>query len=221
MERRESFRLGFGRENNDPGFGDMWFGTYNPEVDKSSVVTRLAGGYRTNEAAGYDPFPKNAKQGELFNWEQPRIKGLYKGNNARKEDVGAMLGVAALESKRRWGVEPEPDALLSPDGVRVADKLTGKRHNVNYQEHLDPESLREYGNDTSEWVTNIARWSGTDNPVKPLKNVDVYDGDKFFRDKLASLRSESKNTLNTEDISLPLSRTKSFKQEILPGMDKA
>jgi hypothetical protein len=240
VERRESFKLGYSRENNDPGFGDTWFGTRDPEVDKSSVVARLVGGYRTNQASDYAPFPKNAErgwkpgqgpiteQGELFNWEQPRIKGLYKGENARKEDVGAMLGVAALESKKRWGVEPEPDKTLSPDGARVANKLTGRQHNINYQAHFEPDDLRQYGNETSEWVTDMARGYDTghgESKVKPLRNVEVLEGSRFFRNKIASLRSENKNTLNTEGISLPslgsLSRTKSFKQEVLPGMDKA
>jgi hypothetical protein len=243
VERKEAFKLGYSAENTDSGFGDVWFGVHNPDVESSAAVARLVGGYRTTKTGGYDPFPKTtdtdsdmadyggrrtAEQGELFNWEQPRIKGFYKGENAPKGSSGAILGVAALESKRRWGVEPEPDTALSPDGVRVAERLTGKKRESNYQAHFNEDDLRAYGNETSNWIVDSARGYDTghgESKTQPLRLAEVSEGSKFYQDKLAKVRAEKPNTLNTEGINLPslsaLSRTKEFKQETLPGMDKA
>ena len=234
-ERREAFKLGFGSENNDPGFGDNWFGIRSGFTDakgepleNSTSVARVAGGYRTNSDGYYSAFPEGIGQGELFNWEHPRIKGLYRGENSPKIDLSAALGMAVAESKKRWGVEPLEDTSLTDDSARVVKKLTGRVHEPNYHDSYTPEELRSYGNATSTWVDNMAEGSptngGNGRDVTPLQTSDIEEGSRTIRNKVASL-SKKNNTLDTKGIKLPslgaLSRTKAFKQETLPGMGTA
>jgi hypothetical protein len=232
-ERREAFKLGFGSENNDPGFGDNWFGIRSgfrdakgEPLENSTSVARVAGGYRTNSDSFYSAFPEGDGQGELFNWEPPRIKGLYRGENSPKIDLGVALGMAAAESKKRWGVEPLEDTSLTDDSARVVKKLTGRSHEPNYHDSYTPEELRSYGNASSTWVDDLARGSSTNGSVgrnvTPLQISDIEEGSRTIRNKVANLPNKN-NALDTKGIKLPslgaLSRTKAFKQETLPGMD--
>jgi hypothetical protein len=107
--RREAFSVEHGRNNNHPGYADKWIGVRNE--DGAASVARLTGGYITSENPNYKAFPKGdpslldftgeggAGQGELFNWEHPQIKGLYRGDDSSKMDLGAVLGMAVNESK--------------------------------------------------------------------------------------------------------------------------
>ena len=117
---REAFTVGFGRENLDPGYIDKWFGLRGGvDSQNGTSVARLTGGYRTNNESHYSPFPEGRAQGELFNWEPPRIKGLYRGDNSPEVDLGTTLGMAVAESKKRYGVNPLPDKSLTADSARV------------------------------------------------------------------------------------------------------
>jgi hypothetical protein len=222
--RREAFSIGNGpNAYNDSAYADKWLGVRNE--DGATSVARLTGGYKTTEHPGYTAFPKQPPapdeagspipmyQGELFNWEHPQIKGLYRGDGSSKLDLGAVLGMAVNESKNRWGVEPIEDEQLSEESAELTKKLTGRDKPVNYHRGYGKDESRDYGNTMARIVDTRAKDSGG----QALPASDIEEGSKTIRDKVAELRKakkqSSKNTMPNE------SRVSAFKQTIIPGME--
>ena len=219
--RREAFSIGNGaKAYNDPDYADKWLGVRNAEG--ASSVARLTGGYLTSNHPRYEAFPKQPPasdeagsgvpmyQGELFNWEQPEVKGLYREDGSSKMDLGAVLGMAVNESKNRWGVEPIEDEQLSEDSAKLTKKLTGRDKPVNYHRGYDKAQSREYGNTMARIVNARAKDSGGE--ILPTSLIE--EGSKTIRAKVSEARktknSVSKNTMPQEG------RVSLFKQETLP-----
>lgn len=227
--RREAFSVGNGTTAyNDPGYADKWLGVRNAEG--ASSVARLTGGYITSNHPRYEAFPKQPPapdeagsaipmyQGELFNWEHPQIKGLYREDGAgsqwsarrvsSKMDLGAVLGMAVNESKNRWGVEPIEDKQLSEGSAKITKKLTGRTKPVNYHAGFDKDDSRGYGNLMARTVDDKAL---TDGQVLPASLIE--EGSKTIRAKVSEVRKAknnfSKNTMPKEG------RVSPFKQETL------
>ena len=221
---RQAFTVGFGRENLDPGYVDKWFGLRGGvDSQNGTSAARLAGGYRTNNESHYNPFPEGAKQGELFNWEPPRIKGLYRGDNSPEIDLGTTLGMAVAESRKRYGVNPIPDHALTADSARVSDKLLGGKHDVNYRPNDLPEDLREYGNNTTQWVDDMANNTGyrpAGNETTMLPPSAIEEGSKTIRDAVRNLR-KNKQEIRIDSFKQESPQGPAFKQDSLPGFEKA
>jgi len=224
---REAFTVGFGRENLDPGFVDKWFGLRGGvDSQNGTSAARLTGGYRTNSESHYSPFPPikpgGYQQGELFNWEPPMIKGLYRGDNSPEIDLGTTLGMAVAESKKRYGVNPLPDDALTADSAKVSDKLLGGKHEVNYQSHYSPEDLREYGNRTTNWVDEMANNTGyrpPGNDTTMLPPSAIEEGSRTIRDAVRNLR-KGRQESRVDSFKQEAPKGPAFKQETLPGFEK-
>lgn len=231
--RREAFSVEHGRDNNHPGYADKWIGIRSGETTPfgtprygSASVARLTGGYITSENPNYKAFPKGdpslldfigeggTGQGELFNWEHPQIKGLYRGDNSSKMDLGSALGMAVNESKRRWGVEPIEDEQLSAESAELTKKLTGRDNPVTYHKGYSKSDARSYGNMMANIVDTRAKDSSSS---EILPASDIEEGSKTIRTRVSELRKaknqSSKNTMPNE------SRVSAFKQTIIPGME--
>jgi hypothetical protein len=219
--RREAFSIGNGpNAYNDSVYADKWLGVRN--ADGAASVARLTGGYKTMEHPGYTAFPKQPPapdeegspipmyQGELFNWEHPQIKGLYRGNDSSKMDLSAVLGMAVNESKNRWGVEPIEDEQLSEESAELTKRLTGRDNPVNYHPGFSKDDSREYGNTMARIVDARAKDSGG----QALPASDIEEGSKTIRTKVSELRRASKTALKN---TMPQEgRASIFKQELLP-----
>lgn len=233
QSRREAFSVEHTNQDKDPGFVDKWFGirdgdTTGEPQQSSASVARLVGGYRTNNDAHYRPFPgrvphlldfigeSGTGQGELFNWEHPQIKGLYRGDNSTGVDLGNALGIAAAESKKRFGVEPLEDEALADESAKVTKKLTGRDNPVTYHAGWGKKESRAYGNMMANMIDRRARESSS-SEILPASAIE--EGRTVVRNKLAEMRKpknqDSKNIIpNPQE-----SRVSAFKQTIIPGME--
>lgn len=181
-----------------PGMESNWVGLTRPSGE--SAVAQLTGGFVMPPLRGwrnsYEAFPEGQDQGELFNLKTPRIQGWYKTRGASSADAMNVLGVAAEESKRRYGVYPQPDDTLSEDSARVVSKLLGKPVRTTYNEGSSRRSRANEGNATADSIADSLREAErTGNiPIKRHTEEDLNAGSNLVRTMIAARRGGNKPT---------------------------
>jgi hypothetical protein len=207
-----------------PGMESNWVGITRPSGE--SAVAQLTGGFEMPPMRGwrnnYEAFPEGQEQGELFNLRTPRIQGWFKTHGASSADAMNVLGIAAEESKRRYGSYPQPDETLSEDSARVVSKLTGKHVPTTYLEGSSKRSRANEGNATADSIADSLREAERtgEAPIRRHTEEDLDAGRKLVRTMIAARRGGNKPT--TEAPTNPSAvRGKQFKdpnQLELPGI---
>lgn len=182
------------------GDEERWISLSRPSG--TTAVAKLTGGYiypsKSGRLTRYEAFPDGQAQGELFNLKQPRIQGWYKSADTSAVDAMNVLGVAAEESKRRYGAYPQPDETLSEDSARVVSKLAGKTVYPNYDVGADRKDRQDFGNflantitdklERAELVNRENRLGAGEVPVKRHTADDLDAGRSLVRAMLAMRR---------------------------------
>jgi len=179
-----------------PGHEENWTVLDRPSGE--AAVAKLTGGYNMPRHHSYEAFPEGKSQGELFNVKTPRIEGWYKTDTTSAADAMNVLGVAANESKRRYGQYPQPDDTLSPASAPVVGKLVGKKIEPNYHTNASRASLAEDGNTVANVMVDrmdIAENRGT--PVRVHSAEDLTAGRNLVR----SMISKRKGIKDTSKVS--------------------
>jgi len=182
-----------------PGQESRWVGLTRPSGESS--VAQLTGGFVMPSTvrgwrSDYEAFPDGQEQGELFNLRTPRIQGWFKTHGASSADAMNVLGIAAEESKRRYGSYPQPDETLSEDSARVVSKLTGKRVNANYLEGSSRRGRSNEGASTADSIADSLRKAERtgEAPIRRHTEEDLDAGRNLVRTMIAARRGGNKPT---------------------------
>lgn len=212
-------------DDTSPEYVNKWFGIKDLG-GPGAALTRLEGGLIGTDSHMYRPFPGSGfsdepVQGELWNWKQPQIKGMYRNDKASSMDAMATLGMAANESKRKWGVEPLPDTSLSADSARVTAGLTGTPARTTYKAYEDKEGLRDYGNSTTQWLLNNAQAEVTrgSDKVRNLPESAIAEGTAAVRNKLRDTQAKQRAEETSRVEPTKQNVGNQFKQYALPGFE--
>ncbi|CAB4175089.1 hypothetical protein UFOVP965_111 [uncultured Caudovirales phage] len=253
MPRREAFETGMNPTSRDylgSGFTSNTYTVHQRDEapgggDIGVSSASLYGGYVMPDSMAYRPHPKisaaedswdpgpamrqikgTVEQGELFNWQHPKISGLYRSNKSPKTDTAAALGLAVNASRKLYGVDPEPDSLLSSDSAPLAGKLTGKQFATTHLEEDSKKALRVYGDYTASTYGDSARINragGGSQPVRDIPESETQAGSDLIRNKLresiAARRAPVVNKVAALTGKLPdLKALKQNAPRTLPGM---
>ena len=179
------------------GHEERWTAISRPTGE--AAVAKLTGGYDMPRSRDYTAFPEGQAQGELFNLKTPRIEGWYKTEGASAADAMNVLGVAAKESKKRYGSYPQPDDTLSKDSAAVVSKLVGKEVAPTYNTHLARWERASEGDSMANIIVDkmdISEDSGRV-PVKRHTEEDLTEGRNLVRTMIASRRGKKTKTPKT------------------------
>jgi hypothetical protein len=177
----------------DLGEEERWVGLRRPSGP--TAVAKLTGGYiypprSGNWRTGYEAFPDGQAQGELFNLRQPRITGWYKSQDTSAADAMNVLGVAAEESKRRYGAYPQPDGTLSEDSAPIVSKLAGRTVQANYNVGAEREDRQELGTSLANTIADKLEEEerAGKRPIKKHTAEDLDAGRRLVRTMSAMRR---------------------------------
>ena len=168
-----------------PGHEETWTVLDRPSGE--AAVAKLTGGYNMPRHHSYEAFPEGKSQGELFNIKTPRIEGWYKTDTTSAADAMNVLGVAANESKKRYGQYPQPDDTLSPASAPVVGKLVGKKIEPNYHANASRLDLAQDGNVVANVMVDRMDQAevGGRKPVKTHSAEDLAAGRSLVRSMIS------------------------------------